>query len=127
VISKQGGRKRILIAEDDAAVLDILHRILSREYDVITAHTGLEALQILDTPPLPDLLIVDIMMPQLDGLSLVKAIKKRGQTKGIPVIIVTARTDPKSIIEGINVGARHYITKPFKIEQVMEKVRKILL
>ena len=66
------------------------------------------------------------MMPMLDGLTMVDAIKKHRGTEDIPVIFLTAKATPKDVIEGINVGAKYYITKPFKIDELLSKIRRIL-
>ena len=116
----------ILVIEDDMSVRTLLEKSLTaRGYDVRLASDGLEGLTNLETLR-PDLIIVDIMMPRLDGMTFVKAVKGNDQTKPIPVIFVTAKNDPKTMIEGINVGARFYITKPFQLEELLSKVQKAL-
>jgi DNA-binding response OmpR family regulator len=74
----------------------------------------------------PDLIIVDIMMPRLDGMTFVKAVKSNQSTKPIPVIFLTANNDPKTMIAGINLGAKHYVTKPFALDELLGKVAKAL-
>jgi DNA-binding response OmpR family regulator len=74
----------------------------------------------------PDIMICDMMMPNLDGLEFVKAVKAHSDTQRIPVIFLTAKTDPRSMIDGINVGARFYVTKPFAIDDLLSKVRRAL-
>lgn len=96
-------------------------------YDVTSAEHGLDALVKIDRAnPKPDLLIVDIRMPELDGLTLVRALRKNGETRRIPVIFVTAETDPGAIAEGVSMGARYYVTKPFRIPELLAKVETIL-
>ena len=117
----------ILIIEDDVSVRTLLEKSLSaRGYQVTVAKDGLDGLTTLEKAR-PDLIIVDIMMPRLDGMTFVKAIKGNEQTKPIPVIFLTARNDPKTMIDGINVGARFYITKPFQLEELVSKVEKALV
>lgn len=116
----------ILILEDDPSVRTLLIKALSaRGYEVRSAEDGLAGLTMLEAWT-PDLLIVDVMMPRLDGMTFVRAIKGRGETKPIPVIFLTARNDPKSMIAGINLGARYYITKPFVVEELIGKIQKAL-
>jgi DNA-binding response OmpR family regulator len=118
--------ENILIIEDDASVRTLLEKSLSaRGYVVSIAKDGLDGLTSLDTKR-PDLIIVDIMMPRLDGMTFVKAIKGHEKTKPIPVIFLTAKSDAKTMIEGINVGARFYITKPFQLDELISKVEKAL-
>lgn len=116
----------ILILEDDPSVRTLLEKSLTaRGYVVRSAEDGLAGLTVLEGWT-PDLLIVDVMMPRLDGMTFVRAIKNRGETKPIPVIFLTAKNDPKSMIAGINLGARYYITKPFVVEELISKIQKAL-
>jgi DNA-binding response OmpR family regulator len=118
--------KRILVIEDDTHAREMVARLLTKNgYDVKEAENGLEALRALETFQ-AQLIIADVIMPELDGLTFVKALKNRRETKAIPVIFLTAKSDPLSMIEGINVGAKFYITKPFQIEDVLSKVNKVL-
>jgi DNA-binding response OmpR family regulator len=119
-------KKNILVIEDETHVRTLVSRLLEKNgYGVRTAEDGLDGLRALETFR-PDLIIADVMMPNLDGLTFTKALKNRRETKMIPVIFLTAKTDPLSMIEGINVGAKFYITKPFQIDDVLAKVKKVL-
>lgn len=118
--------QRILVIEDDPSVRTLLAKSLeARGFDVDTAGDGLEGLTRVEERR-PDLIIVDIMMPRLDGMTFVKAIKGHSETRPIPVIFLTAKSDPRSTIDGINVGARFYISKPFQIDELMAKVDKAM-
>jgi DNA-binding response OmpR family regulator len=119
-------RKRIVIAEDDPAIASLLHKVLSPHYDVVVAHDGRQALALAGQQPRPALLLLDVMMPGLDGLGVATQIKKSAELKGIPIIFLTAKTGAADVIKGIQSGARHYITKPFKIDDVLAKVKKAL-
>ncbi|MFZ4736029.1 MAG: response regulator [Bradymonadia bacterium] len=122
----EGEKKGILVIEDESHVKTLVSRLLEKNgYVVKTAEDGLDGLRVLEDFR-PDLIIADVMMPNLDGLTFTKALKNRRETKNIPVIFLTAKTDPLSMIEGINVGAKFYITKPFQIEDVLAKVKKVL-
>jgi len=118
--------KSILVIEDDASVRALLEKTLaSKGYVVRCVADGLEGLTTLERST-PDLMIVDIMMPRLDGMTFVKAIKSHASTQPIPVIFLTAKNDPKTMIAGINLGAKYYVTKPFQLDELLSKVAKAL-
>lgn len=118
--------KHILVLEDEPAVQTLLRKQLTAHgFQVTIAADGLDGLMKLETLQ-PDLIICDVMMPNLDGMGFVKAIKGHNTTQKIPVIFLTAKTDPRSMIDGINVGARFYVTKPFQIDDLLAKVDKAL-
>jgi len=120
------GTPHILVIEDEPAVQTLLRKQLTANgYQVTVAQDGLDGLMKLESIK-PDLVISDVMMPNLDGIEFVKAIKAHEGTQRIPVIFLTAKSDPRSMIEGINVGARFYVTKPFQIEDLLSKVRRAL-
>ena len=123
-----GERRRILLIEDDASLRKLLERMLvSSGYDVMLAEHGLDGLVKIDrAQPKPDLLIVDVMMPELDGITLVRALRGHTETRKIPVIFLTAKSDAKTVAEGISVGAKYYITKPFRVEDLLTKVQRAL-
>jgi DNA-binding response OmpR family regulator len=76
--------------------------------------------------PRPDLLLLDIMMPGLDGLDVARRVRLNPELKKIPIIFLTAKSTPGDVIKGIQHGARSYITKPFKLDEVLSKVKKAL-
>ena len=117
---------RILIAEDDPEIVLLMQKLLAGRYEVEVFSDGLSALQRLEKDPLPQLLILDVMMPKLDGVTLLKSLKSHPRTKHIPAIIVSAKGGPRDVIDGISAGVRHYLTKPFKADDLVKKVQKIL-
>jgi DNA-binding response OmpR family regulator len=120
------GNAHILVLEDDPSVQTLMRKQLTAHgFKVTTASDGLDGLMKLEQVK-PDLIICDVMMPNLDGIEFVKAVKGHGDTKAIPVIFLTAKTDPRSMIDGINVGARFYVTKPFAIDDLLSKVQRAL-
>ena len=118
--------KRILIAEDDPAIGSMLSKVLSQYYDVALTTDGQAALALAGKPPAPDLLLLDVMMPGLDGHAVAAAVRQLPGLKAIPIIFLTAKTGPSEVIKGIQSGARHYITKPFKIDDLVMRVKRAL-
>ena len=116
----------VLIVDDVADNLEILQlRLESRGYEVILAGDGEEALAII-RDRLPDLVLLDIMMPKLDGIAAVKALKADPSLPFIPVILVTARADAKDVIAGLEAGADDYLTKPVDHAALLARVRAML-
>jgi DNA-binding response OmpR family regulator len=115
-----------MVVEDDPSIREMLVRSLGLEYMVYEASDGQVALEMLGRMRAPDLLIMDVMMPRMDGLQLAGKLKTENQLKGVPIIFLTGRDSPKDVVQGINMGARHYLTKPFKIQELLAKVAKTL-
>lgn len=115
-------KSRILIAEDDADILDFNANYLEKnELKVLKAHNGKEAIDLLEKT-LPDLIITDLMMPQMDGLSFLKTIKSNPASDHIPVIILSAKTSAESRMEALKLGAQAYISKPFLPDELLTLV-----
>jgi two-component system response regulator MprA len=115
---------KILIADDDTAVRTALERVLAfNGYDVIGAGDGVAALEIIDTAH-PDALVLDIMMPRLDGLATCRMVRGRGDT--VPILMLTARDDVGDRVAGLDAGADDYLPKPFELEELLARVRALL-
>ena len=114
--------KVVLVADDDPDIRAMLVRALGMTYTVYEARDGEEALQILQVIPLPDAFVCDVMMPRIDGIALVKSLRKEPSLSRMPVLFLTAKGGPLDVVTGINAGARHYVTKPFKIADVLAKI-----
>ncbi len=117
--------KRVLIADDDAGIRNLVARALHTNYQVILAEDGRGALAELSKDPPVDLAILDVMMPGMDGFEVAEQLKLL-EGRHIPIIFMTARDTPKDHILGIQAGARHYVTKPFVLKDLMDKISKIL-
>jgi DNA-binding response OmpR family regulator len=127
VSSPGAGAKVVVVVEDDPSIREMLVRSLGAEYTVYEAADGQHALELLpQIKRSPDLLILDVMMPRMDGLALAGKLKGEPKLKGVPIIFLTGRDSPKDVVQGINMGARHYMTKPFKIQELLAKVGKTL-
>lgn len=115
---------KILVADDDKEIVELLSIYIHNEgYEVVKAYDGKEALSKLHTTPDIDLLILDIMMPIMDGMEVVKELRKESQ---IPIIMLTAKTTDMDKIKGLVAGADDYVTKPFNPLEVMARVKSIL-
>ncbi len=115
---------KILIAEDDRAVRDSLERALRLEgYDVSTASDGAAALAAADTVD-PDLFVLDIMMPYVDGVTVCRTIRNRGVRT--PVLMLTARHEVAHRVDGLDAGADDYLVKPFDLDELLARVRALL-
>jgi len=116
----------ILIADDEEHIRRILEvRLKSAGYDVIKASNGKEAVE-LAIKEKPDLIIMDIMMPQMDGFQATKTLKSRLETAIIPVMMLTAKKDIDSELKGIDMGADDYMTKPFDGQRLLARVKMLL-
>ncbi|MFZ4584077.1 MAG: response regulator transcription factor [Acidimicrobiia bacterium] len=115
---------RILVVDDEPSIVDAVSTALGYEgYDVATAGDGRHALELVERFT-PDLLVLDIMMPGLDGVSLTKRLRRDGYD--VPVLFLTAKSAPDERIEGLQVGADDYVTKPFTLGEVVARVQAIL-
>ena len=115
---------KILVVDDDKDIVELLSIYIKNEgYEVEKAYNGKEAITKLNTNPDIALMILDVMMPQMDGLSVVREVRKDSQ---IPVLMLSAKTDDLDKIQGLIQGADDYVTKPFNPLEVMARVRSLL-
>ncbi len=115
----------LLVVDDNTQITSLLENILSDKYLVHKAHNGKKALTILEEER-GDLIISDILMPDMDGLALCKKIKENIQTSHIPVILLTAKVEIENRIQGLQVGADSYIPKPFHPEHLFIRIEKLI-
>lgn len=115
----------VLVVEDDYNIRDLLLDILSSKYTVLTANDGLEAIRILQQN-LPDLVLCDIVMPELDGLGLIDKIRSDERTAHLPIVSVSAKLSIEDRIEAVEHGADAYITKPFNLRHVLATIEQLL-
>src|SRR5215469_13645159 len=117
---------RILVVDDNEANLDIAKmRLESQGYEIVTAVDGEDALAKVREAE-PDLLLLDIMMPRLDGIEVTRRLKGDAALPFMPVVLITARTDVKDIVSGLDAGADDYLTKPVDHSALLARVRSML-
>lgn len=119
-------RKRLLLIDDDPNLILLVKDYLEfRGYEVVTAENGKEAIHML-TQGLPDLIICDIMMPEMDGYSTIEHIRQDKRTNWIPVLFLSAKGQSQDRIKGLNLGADVYMVKPFEPEELVAQVESSL-
>lgn len=119
--------QKILVVDDEPDILELLAFNLKAEgFDVITATTGPEALD-RARAALPDLIVLDLMLPELDGISVCEILRRLPSTAMIPIIMVTAWKSEISRLIGLNTGAEDYITKPFSPRDLVTRVKNTLI
>ena len=117
---------RILVVDDEPDILDLVKYNLDKEgYDVSSVMSGEEALQITQKIH-PDLILLDLMLPGLDGLEVCKILKKEPDTSEIPIIMLTAKGEESDIVAGLEIGADDYISKPFSPKVLIARVRAMM-
>lgn len=115
--------EKILIVEDDKTVLDFEKKELEHEgYNVITAENGRQALELFESEN-PDFVLLDIMIPELNGIEVLRRIRKQSE---VPVILVTAKGEVYDKVNGLSAGADDYISKPFAIEELLARISSVL-
>jgi two-component system response regulator MprA len=118
------GKEHILVVEDDRSVRDAIERALQFEgYEVTTARDGAEGLQAVLNDR-PDAIVLDVMMPHVDGLEACRRIRARGD--GTPVLMLTARHEVSDRVDGLDAGADDYMVKPFALEELLARIRALL-
>lgn len=119
-----GAVPQVLLVEDDAAIAEPLARAMRREgYDVEVAGTGAAALECVSAGQ-PDLMVLDLGLPELDGLEVCRRLRARGN--GLPVLVLTARTEELDAVVALDAGADDYVTKPFRLSELLARVRALL-
>ncbi|ELS03771.1 response regulator containing a CheY-like receiver domain and an HTH DNA-binding domain [Xenococcus sp. PCC 7305] len=124
--SSQKDNKKLLLIDDDPNLILLVKDYLEfRGYNVVTAENGREALEVLDQN-IPDMIICDVMMPEMDGYSLVQHIRQEPQTNTIPVLFLSAKGQSQDRVKGLNEGADVYMVKPFEPEELVAQVESSL-
>jgi len=120
------GSNSILIVDDENMNMLVLTHILSPEYTLYAAKNGQSALRIAKKQR-PDLILLDIIMPEMDGYEVLSLLKSDEETRKIPIVFISGLISPEDEKKGLEMGAADYINKPFNADDVREKVRNLLL
>ena len=119
------GAQVLVVVDDEDDIRAMLVKALGVTYTIYEARDGEEARQLLEALSVVDGLVCDVMMPRLDGLSLAKVLRKTTKLSRLPILFLTAKGGALDVVAGINAGARHYVTKPFKVADVVAKVKSM--
>lgn len=123
VLEQETLKKNILVIDDEPHIVKLVHLCLgTKKYNVLSAYSGKDALQLIRTA-LPDLVVLDIMMPGINGYEVCQALKENPQTKQIPIIILSAKSQMDDKLHAIDVGADDYICKPFDPAELARRIR----
>lgn len=119
-------KKTIMVVDDNPDIITIVKTILEgKGYQVLSAASGAQLLNLLESTK-PDLIILDIMMPEMDGLEVLSRLKALTETASIPVILLTAKVQYEDVLGGYKLGADYYITKPFTSTQLVNGINLLL-
>jgi CheY-like chemotaxis protein len=117
----------ILVVDDDPALQKLIVSLLNRgNMEPVSAMNGAEAREVLNKDPLPDLILLDLMLPEISGIDLLKEFRTHPELEQIPVVILSAIADPEQIREGLSEGADRYLTKPYLANNLLNTVREVL-
>ncbi|MFZ5832263.1 MAG: response regulator transcription factor [Planctomycetota bacterium] len=119
-------RERILVVEDEQEIQELLRYTLAKEgYQLVLAGSVAEARDAVRKSP-PDLVLLDLMLPDQDGLDLCRTLRRESATQGVPVIMLTAKGEDSDIVSGLELGADDYVTKPFSPRVLLARIRAVL-
>lgn len=120
-------RPCLLLVDDTPANIQILVGLLQGDYDLKVATRGAQALKICEQAPHLDLILLDVMMPEMNGYEVCQKLRAAEPTRGIPIIFLTAKTEVDDVVRGFELGANDYVTKPFRPEELLARVRTHVL
>jgi two-component system alkaline phosphatase synthesis response regulator PhoP len=119
-------KEKILIVEDEKDILKMVEYNLKKDgYRTVSARDGEDAIEMAHSEH-PDLILLDLMLPGIDGLEVCKQLKKESKTAGIPIIMVTAKTQESDKVVGLELGADDYVTKPFSVRELLARVKAVM-
>jgi len=119
-------KTRVLVIDDDLNVVEVLCLMLrTKGFDVLRAYRGIEGFNVARRE-LPDVILLDIMMPDIDGYEVYRRLRLDQETRGIPVIFVSARSQDEDVQKGLSSGAQGYIVKPFRAAVLVDKIKEVV-
>ena len=119
-------KERILVVDDEEDILELVRFNLSKEgYQAICADTGERAAEIARSE-MPDLIVLDLMLPGMDGLEVAKFLKNKPETENIPIVMLTAKGEESDVVTGLELGADDYVTKPFSPKILLARIKAVL-
>ncbi|MDZ7740873.1 MAG: response regulator [Bacteroidota bacterium] len=119
-------KKKILVIDDELSIRLLLENFLKKEYDVTTKNDGLEALKWLEAGNIPDLVVADIQMPNLDGYEFIKNVRASGYFRDIPLVMLSGIESSTEKVKCLKLGANDYIVKPFNPEELSVRIELLL-
>ncbi len=119
-------KRTILIIDDEQSIRMLLENFLGKEFEVITKNDGLEGIKFLEEGNLPDIIVADIQMPNMDGYEFLENAKASGFFNHIPIIMLSGNESSKERIKSLRLGADDYIVKPFNPEELYLRIKNIL-
>jgi two-component system phosphate regulon response regulator PhoB len=124
--SSSRGRKTVLVVDDERDLVDLISYNLKRSgFEVKSAYNGNEALEIARSSP-PDLIILDLMLPGIDGTEVARRLKGEARTSHIPIVMLTAKSEETDVVVGLTLGADDYVTKPFSMKILLARLQTVL-
>lgn len=118
--------KKILVVDDKPSMSQLMVRFLQNSFDVITKNDGLQAISWLQSGNIPDIILTDLQMPNMDGIELIKRIKESGYFNDIPIIVLSSQESSNVRVECLKLGAEDYIMKPFNPEELMIRIERLI-
>lgn len=118
-------KSTILVIDDEENIRILLENFLSQDYNIVSKSDGMEALEWLEGN-LPDLIVCDIQMPNMDGYQFIQKVRQRGYTKHTPILMLSGTEESKERVKCYKLGAQDYLTKPFSAEELEELIKKNL-